>query len=375
MIADVGDPTLSSQRLSDADGKKHGRHFVFTVNFPSGTVYADCVAQCTALHNALTPRREVASYAFQLERAPTTMLLHIQGYIHTTQPHSFIMLHRILRIDGTHPWIAKARGTPTQAWDYCVKADTRVPNLAPFTKGDAPTSQGKRTDLTRFKEDLALHSSGDLTTADMIDQHQSVEARHFRYFHTAVERSIPLRSTVTQCVYLYGPPATGKSFMARQMARTVFGSVRPYTYIHRSSDSQSLWFDGYNNSDRRVIIIDEYRYGTLPPHIFNSMVDGNECLLPVKGGHIQCSAVAIIITSNYPPATVFDSADPATRESALSRLSCVWSVAYAPGFSLTDKKSRVVCAASAVWLRELPAPVATVRVPSDVIPVVSVAQS
>ena len=70
-------------------------------------------------------------YVCQVERAPTTNKLHIQGYVEFKNGRTFGGMKRLL--DKAH-W-EPAKGDATENYNYCTKEDTRV--LGPFYKGFA----------------------------------------------------------------------------------------------------------------------------------------------------------------------------------------------------------------------------------------------
>lgn len=93
---------------------------------------------------------QVLFAAWQLERAPSTGTLHLQGYCVMKKVQSFAQMRRLL--PGAH--LEVRRGTHAQAIAYCSKADTRVEGHQPRTfgqdPGDTADGQGARTDLARY---------------------------------------------------------------------------------------------------------------------------------------------------------------------------------------------------------------------------------
>lgn len=75
---------------------------------------------------------------------------HVQGFVIYRGPQRFSYFHRNA-CERAH--LEVARGTSQEASDYCEKEGN-------FTKhGELPSSQGKRTDIERFKEWVIEHES------------------------------------------------------------------------------------------------------------------------------------------------------------------------------------------------------------------------
>lgn len=82
----------------------------------------------------------------QLERAPNTRRLHLQGYVQLLAPQRLSWLKK--NLSGTAHW-ARAYGSYDQNEAYCSKAETRVDG--PWRFGEA-TTQGKRKELEEVKD-------------------------------------------------------------------------------------------------------------------------------------------------------------------------------------------------------------------------------
>lgn len=82
----------------------------------------------------------------QLERAPATRRLHLQGYVQLRSPQRLSWLKK--HFSHSAHW-ERAYGSYEQNLEYCSKAETRVDG--PWTFGEA-TTQGKRKELEEVKE-------------------------------------------------------------------------------------------------------------------------------------------------------------------------------------------------------------------------------
>lgn len=294
------------------------RNYCFTLQVPDGTpdpaVFAEGFVRTLGTADAIR-------YAiWQLERAPTSGQLHLQGYLELSAP---MRMPGVAKLFGEQLWphLEPRRGLREQARDYCSKQDTRV--AGPWECGVwQHGGQGRRVDLAALKQsidegndDLALweeHFSA------MCRYHQSVNVyRNARATHQSGSR------TVTTHVY-WGPPGTGKSFRAlaeasapsdpatatpgdiesgdgvgeRVGAVPRFDLETPF-YVPHSSHG-AVWFDGYDPAVHKSIIIDDF-YGWLPWHFLLRLLDHYPLLLPVKGGHVPAAFTRVFITSNVRP--------------------------------------------------------------------------
>lgn len=78
--------------------------------------------------------------AVQKEKCPDTAREHYQGFLMLTKPMRLMSIKAILQCESAH--LEKTKGTPQQAWEYCVKDDTRIEG--PWTYGDKPVGNGHR---------------------------------------------------------------------------------------------------------------------------------------------------------------------------------------------------------------------------------------
>lgn len=118
-----------------------GKRWCFTIHFPSGDV-----AAAQAALAALAPPAWGDYGGAQIERAPSTGALHLQGFcVFPTNKR----LSALKQLHSTAHW-ELMRGTLEQSEAYCSKDDTREPGTAPRTWGERPVTvgQGRRTDLS-----------------------------------------------------------------------------------------------------------------------------------------------------------------------------------------------------------------------------------
>lgn len=89
-----------------------------------------------------------------------------------------------------------------------------------------------------------------------------------------------------------GPPGSGKSRTARERY--------PGAYLK----AQNKWWDGYQGQEA-VILDDMDKGGACLGHYLKIWADRYACTGETKGGHVQLRHMALVITSNYRPETLW----------------------------------------------------------------------
>jgi len=227
------------------------RAFIFTLNFTAdalkpgvpGAVERAIEAGDT-LHAAWCKHAQITRFIFQLEKAPSTGMMHLQGFVATMAVHTFDAIRGYFTAvyANAKPWIQESRQSGA-AWEYCQKPDTRL--AGPWKHGKPP-AQGKRADLDDFVDAVSGLRTGQCTVADLRIQFVHIDARYNRFFNQRILAERPKRTQKTYVILCGGPPGTGKSHACRELSRAVF-NVNPYPIMLRESfkgNSASNWFDG-----------------------------------------------------------------------------------------------------------------------------------
>lgn len=216
---------------------------------------------------------------YQVERAPTTGQLHLQGFLVMKKKSTFSVVRGLL--PGVH--IERARGTQQQNKDYCSKSTTKV--VGPFTIGELEAPGREKP----FTECVKLLTSGK-TIHDLTADFPEMVARHSRGFE-ALKR------------YLIPPPPVWRTLHVYWiMGDTDVGKTR---FVHSASEEQLFqvkgdgqWWDGYTQQD--TILFDDFD-GCIRMKDMLNYLDGYRLSLPIKGGFVEAHWTKVYITANYPP--------------------------------------------------------------------------
>ena len=219
---------------------------------------------------------------YQLEKAPTTGQLHLQGYVAFKKRTTLKTAGSAI---STHAHFTSARGTPAQNKAYCTKADRLQ---GPWEFGSLPAGHGHRSDLDSACKAIASGASASslATTAPTtyVHYHRGLKALEFELRPSPKWREIV-------CHVLWGKTGVGKT-------RTAFESTsagEPSPYFVKGN---AQWWDGYTGQDS--IIFDDF-YGQVSFAEMLRLCDGYPKDVPIKGGFAAAQWTKIWFTSNVHP--------------------------------------------------------------------------
>lgn len=223
---------------------------------------------------------------WQLEAAPSTGKLHLQGYVEFIKPCRASGVSKQLGLAVPSPHLEVAKGTQEQNIKYCSKSDTRV--AGPWEFGTRAVN-GRRKDLDEVAN---LIQSGS-TLSEVCAVHPVPYIMYRRGIEALCTRMAYEESQVFRelrvSVY-YGTAGTGKT------RRAVEESTDGGYFILDQGDR--VWFDGYESQD--TLIIDDF-YGWIKYGMLLRILDGYQYRAEVKGGFIYARWTKVIITSNDHP--------------------------------------------------------------------------
>lgn len=247
------------------------RRWVFTIQVPEG------LGGLTIPWNP----NKMSHLVYQLERAPTTGQLHLQGYVHLSSPMRMAGVKRLL---GHNAHLEECMA-PERAILYAKKEETRVDG--PWEHGSQST-QGTRTDL---KSAVELVVNGK-RPREIATEAPLLYARFSKNIAALRAELVPARQRDNlKVICLWGETRTGKT-------RSVY-DLWSVEDVYRVFDLKNCWFDGYQ--DQKVALLDDYGDGMLNIHYLKNILDRYAIDVPIKGGKAAWNPELIIITSNTPP--------------------------------------------------------------------------
>jgi len=233
------------------------------------------------------------------EIAPTTGTPHLQGFVRFPKKKKLVTIKNEWNLNGIS--LRLMDGTKEENIAYCSK---KGKNLDVFFRGEWKTDQGKRTDLDKARN--MAQNNGMRAVSAVCNAQQIRVAEKFLTYNEECRDFKP------HVVWIWGPPGVGKSRRAREI--TGFDDV--YT-----KNDGTKWWDGYDGHD--YVIIDDFRgsWWTLTEML--SLLDRYEKRIEFKGGWRQMLATTMVITSLYPPETVYSSISEEPKEQLVRRISQV----------------------------------------------------
>lgn len=258
--ADIIRPSTQRRRLRNA---------VFTMNNPTRSGQE--------LFEHLSSNSGVKYCVFQLERGESGTP-HFQGYVEMHNPTEFSTLRAMLPYSHIEP----RRGTAKQAADYCKKADSRISE--DYWEYGEMTRQGKRQDLTSFREAILAGMSTKDLSADFTNE----VAKYERFMHLVRRTQTPEIRSELQVELHWGSTGTGKSFQA----------YRQYPDLWATPATDQMWFDGYDGQE--TVLIEEFG-GQMKLDLLLRVLDQYPLQVPVKGSFVWFRPKRIIVTSNSHP--------------------------------------------------------------------------
>lgn len=227
----------------------------------------------------------------QIERAPTTGKLHLQGFICFERNKRAGAVARMPEFQHAH--IEVMRGTVKQNEEYCSKEDSKV--KGPWRFGDAP-AQGKRTDWAEVK---TMISQGKTRTEVYSEApHLANCCRGIETLYEHFSPAVPLTRDVRVCV-LTGATGTGKSHRAR--------TSYPDAYVITGKYYEGKSFDQYRGE--ATLILDEWRNGEWPLTFMNAILDKWKLSLQCRYQNKWAAWTTVILCTNEDPDAAY-SRDP-----------------------------------------------------------------
>jgi len=271
------------------------RWFFFTINNPSKE-HQDSALFWPALQEIFG---SVSGGVYQVERAPSTKTLHLQGVFHLESKCRVATARNKMRSRALGGWIAPCID-PAKAVKYCSKNDTRI--AGPFFFGDVTAdgtlpTQGKRTDLLM----VAQRVDSGASLLDVATAHPSsfIKYHHGITAYLALVSNKKERDFKTQVHWYHGAAGTGKTRRATWEAREE-GDVY---YLSLSKDAHVQWWKDYTG--QVSVIIDDYD-GSIAITEFFKMCDRYPYKVRTEQNiWVNFTSKHIYITSNQHPTLIY----------------------------------------------------------------------
>lgn len=264
-----------------------GVHWLWTWNAPdeeTGAKWSAATAEDPPV--VMFDAGHMVYFVYQVEKAPTTGQIHLQGYVALNKRHRFNKVKDLLGDDTIH--LTRVTTTPDLAAAYCKKPETRV--AGPWEWGKAPDKRGKRSPL----EDAIKDIKSGKPMAQVACAHAAVWVHSNRGLKDL--RAQMNKPTVdykpTHVTVLWGPTRTGKTRSA--MGNLCVDGRLPF----KMPLSSGFWFDGYDGED--TLVIDDF-YGQVKFSDMLQLLDDHVVQVPVKGGFVWGAWTKVYITSNSHP--------------------------------------------------------------------------
>lgn len=244
---------------------------------------------CVATNQRMGLAPEFERGIFQVERAPTTGNLHLQGWTGFSRPIRFRAGIDLLEgcglggVSGERPHKA-----PLANWRYCSKEDTRC--YGPWNFGIEPAGQGKRNDLASATAAF-VESSYDLTLLAL--EYPTIYIRYAKGFSALRDRlwkRPPIKPSPEVRVY-WGVAGSGKSHRARVEL--------PYAQPWTEPTNGSLYAANYTEGNGDHIFEDFSGWAKF--RWLLAFLDGYPISVNTCGAMVPCTRDRVIITSQYHP--------------------------------------------------------------------------
>lgn len=223
---------------------------------------------------------------------------HLQGFISFTKRTTIHAAKQVLH-NTVH--LEQARGTPSQAAEYCKKDGS-------YTEfGKCPKGRGGRSDLEQLSDRILAGA-----TAKEIQEEFPGQYLRYRQNILATIRDLqPERTEPTHVVVLWGRTGAGKT-------RQVFDyHARGTIYVHTGEQ----WFDGYEGQP--IVLFDDYNGSEFKLSYLLKLLDRYPMRVPVKGGYVQWNPKQVYFTSNKDPKTWYANAHEEHQAALFRRINTI----------------------------------------------------
>lgn len=221
---------------------------------------------------------EMTFLKFQLEKAPSTGALHLQGVVALKDRKRMAQVKALLG-EAAHVEQAKAW---KEAVAYAGKEETRVDGPWQWGKLEG---MGTRTDLEVLaKKVMAGETMRDIAVSDPVGF-----CRYGKGLQLLKTTTVKPQPIERRCALFWGTTGTGKTRLA----------FETFPNLYTVFNLKNPWFDGYGG-EKQVLLDECGMDGMMHIDILKRLLDRYPMMVPVKGSAVAWEAETVILTSNMP---------------------------------------------------------------------------
>lgn len=241
---------------------------------------------------------------YQVERAPTTGLIHIQGFLCLTRGMRLCELKK--HYSKRAHW-EKSRGTIEDNDRYVSKEETKI--CGPFELGQRPEGGASKT-KQRWQEVQDLAKRG--YTRNQILMDMPCLAPQYRGIDAVIDSIKPPVENLREIkvFYISGSTGVGKT----HHAITQF----PNAFLVRGAYTPGKTFDLYQ--DETELILDEWSPYEWPLTLMNSILDKWKCPLSCRYANKYARWNTVVITTNVKLSECYSACLPQQTQSFKRRI-------------------------------------------------------
>lgn len=147
--------------------------------------------------------------------------------------------------------------------------------------------------------------------------------RSIAFIRSAKQQHDSRETRTVACWVYWGPAGHGKSYAARELARSNGGSYYRITEGNMDSNRRTIWFGSYRGES--TLIVDDLNTGWIPYNVLLGLMEGYPLEIQTKGGVAWACWTRVIVTSNIDPENWFGVGSPVgypeeNKAALLSRL-------------------------------------------------------
>lgn len=214
---------------------------------------------------------------------------HLQGYfeVESSRGHSIVAMQKWSCFKGYGVSMRPADGTAEQNIKYCTKDGDSV-RWGMFTQTVSRRGQGKRTDWEIVRSLAKLNSEASVY-ADEVPHLAFAHINKISAWNQIYDKRC--RVSKTRPIIFYGPPRSGKSTRARELAGE--------ESVYFKSDPEK-WWPFYNGE--KIIVIDEMHGGYFQYQQLLKFFEEGSYQVQIKGSTVQFLGEVVYMTTNVHPA-------------------------------------------------------------------------